>query len=54
MSPSIASPTGEKLAKANFEVNTDMQQVLKVFTNNLNREFFAKVRAELKAEGVDL
>ncbi|WDR06354.1 DUF2059 domain-containing protein [Devosia rhodophyticola] len=49
-----SSPTGEKLAKANFEVNSDMQQVLQVFTNNLNREFFAKVRAELKADGVDL
>lgn len=49
-----SSPTGMKLAQANFDVNSDLQRVLKVFTNNLNREFFAKVRAELKASGADL
>ena len=46
------SPTGSKLAQANLELNTDMQNVLKIFTANLNQEFFAKVRAELKANGV--
>ena len=48
------SPTGSKLAQANAEVNQDLQRVMKVFTNNVNREFFAKVRAELRAQGVTI
>ena len=49
-----SSPTGEKLAQANSELNTDLQRVMQVFTNNLKREFFAKVRAELRAQGVEI
>lgn len=45
------SPTGQKLARANTDVNTDLQAVLQVFTNNTRSEFFAKVRAELRAKG---
>ncbi len=45
------SPTGQKLAQANSEVNNDLQAVLQVFTNNTRSEFFAKVRAELRAQG---
>jgi hypothetical protein len=48
------SPTGTKLAAANAEVNTDLQRVMQVFTNNVRPEFFAKVRAELKAQGIEL
>lgn len=48
------SPTGSKLAQANTDVNSDLQRVLQVFTNNLKSEFFAKVRADLKAQGVQL
>jgi hypothetical protein len=48
------SPTGTKLANANPDINKDLQTVMKVFDNNLKTEFFAKVRAELKAQGVDL
>lgn len=48
------SPTGTKLAQANSEVNVDLQRVLQVFTNNVKQEFFAKVRAELRANGVQL
>ncbi|KKC39782.1 hypothetical protein WH87_06540 [Devosia epidermidihirudinis] len=48
------SPTGTKLAQANTEVNADLQRVLQVFTNNVKREFFAKVRAELRTQGVEL
>lgn len=48
------TPTGIKLAQANSEVNSDLQKVLQVFTNNVQREFFAKVRAELRANGVEL
>lgn len=48
------SPTGKKLSAANSEVNTDLQRVMQVFTNNVRPEFFAKVRAELKAQGIEL
>ncbi|KKB81249.1 hypothetical protein VW35_03770 [Devosia soli] len=48
------SPTGQKLAQTNAEANTDLQRVMQVFSNNLKREFFAKVRAELRAQGIEL
>jgi len=48
------SPTGQKLAQANTEVNGDLQAVLQVFTNNTRDEFFAKVRAELRAQGFEV
>lgn len=48
------SPTGQKLAQANTEVNSDLQAVLQVFTNNTRSEFFAKVRAELRAQGFEV
>jgi uncharacterized protein len=46
-----SSPVGIKLATANTELNGDMLKVMKVFEANLKVEFFAKVRAELKAAG---
>ena len=48
------SPTGQKLARANTDVNSDLQAVLQVFTNNTRPEFFAKVRAELRAQGFEV
>lgn len=48
------SPTGQKLAQANSEVNTDLQRVMQVFTGNLKREFFAKVRSELRARDIEI
>jgi hypothetical protein len=48
------SPTGQKLAQANSEINTDLQRVMQVFSNNLKREFFAKVRAELRSKNIEL
>lgn len=48
------SDVGRKLAAANSELNTDMRRVLQVYTNNLRTEFFAKVRAGLRAKGVEL
>ena len=48
------TPTGQKLATANTEVNADLQKVMQVFTNNMRQEFFAKVRAELRAQGVEI
>lgn len=48
------SPVGSKLAKANATLNDSLQAVMQVFEVNLKSEFFAKVRAELKAEGYDV
>ena len=48
-----SSPVGQKLSKANAELNSTIQRVMNVFSVNLNTEFFAKVRAELKAQGID-
>ncbi|WP_240232950.1 DUF2059 domain-containing protein [Devosia lacusdianchii] len=46
------SPTGQKLSAANSEANIDLQRVLQVFTTNVRPEFFAKVRADLRAQGI--
>jgi hypothetical protein len=48
------SPVGQKLATANAELSPDLQSVMQVFNNNIRPEFFAKVRAELKAKGFDV
>ena len=48
-----SSPAGQKLAKANAQLNPALQDIMKVFSTNLNKEFFAKVRADLKAQGID-
>tara|TARA_R110002020_G_scaffold41276_8_gene121683 strand:+ start:3480 stop:3980 length:501 start_codon:yes stop_codon:yes gene_type:complete len=48
------SPTGQKLAQVNTEVATELQAVMQVFTNNIRPEFFAKVRAELRAKGFEI
>lgn len=48
-----SSPTGAKLSKANAELNPALQRIMNIFSVNLSKEFFAKVRAELKAAGID-
>lgn len=48
------SDIGQKLATANATINDRIQTVVGVFNANLGREFFAKVRAELKAAGFDV
>ena len=48
------STTGQKLAKANTEINTELQTVMSVFEANLKPEFFARVKAELRSAGIDL
>jgi hypothetical protein len=48
------SPVGAKLAAANATLNESLQRVMTVFRTNLNIEFLAKVRAELKAAGYDV
>lgn len=47
-----SSPTGMKLAQGNSEINVDLQRVMQVFRSNVKQEFFAKVRAELRAKGI--
>lgn len=49
-----SSPVGDKLAQANLEINDDLQRVMQVYETNLKREFFAKVRAQLEEQGVEL
>jgi hypothetical protein len=47
------SPTGQKLAKSNATTSGTINRIMDVFSSNLNTEFFAAVRAELKAQGID-
>ena len=47
------SPVGQKLTNATANLNEGMQTIMGIFEANLKREFFAKVRAELKAAGFD-
>lgn len=47
------SPTGQKLAKSNASTSGTINRIMDVFASNLNTEFFAAVRAELKAQGID-
>jgi hypothetical protein len=48
------TPVGTKLATANAALNDSLKDVMEVFQINLGQEFFAKVRAELKAAGYDV
>jgi uncharacterized protein len=48
------SPVGAKLAAANATLNDSLRRVMTVFRTNLNIEFLAKVRAELKSAGYDV
>jgi hypothetical protein len=48
------SPVGIKLASANAALNESLQRVMQVFEAGMKQEFFAKVRAELKAAGFDV
>jgi len=48
-----SSPTGQKLAKSNAVTSGTINRIMDVYTSNLNTEFFAAVRAELKAQGID-
>lgn len=48
------SPVGSKLAAANATLNDSLKTVMGVFEANLKTEFFAKVRAELKAAGYNI
>ncbi len=49
-----SSPTGQKLASTPFDINQQLQKVMQLYRINLTTEFYAKVRAGLKAKGVVL
>lgn len=48
-----SSETGQKLAKSNATTSGTINRIMDVYASNLNTEFFAAVRAELKAQGID-
>ena len=48
------SPVGQKLASQNYEINQELGKMLQLYQTNLLQEFYAKVRANLKAKGVTL
>ncbi|HHB82414.1 MAG TPA: DUF2059 domain-containing protein [Devosia sp.] len=45
---------GRKLASVNQSVNEELSSAMQIFQANLNTEFFAKVRAELRSRGIEL
>lgn len=49
-----STPVGQKLAKVASESNSDLQNVMNLYKINLRTEFFAQVRAELRAGGMNL
>lgn len=49
-----STPVGKKLSAENRDINSKLQKVVTVFTNNLKTEFYAKVRANLKQKGIEL
>jgi uncharacterized protein len=49
-----ASPVGQKLATVASQSNNDLQTVMHLYQINLRTEFFAQVRAELRASGLNL
>lgn len=49
-----STDVGKKLSKTSIKVNTALQNVMKVFDANLQEEFYAKVRAQMKADGYNL
>jgi hypothetical protein len=45
------SDVGKKLTASNRAINGDLQKIMRLFDANLQPEFYAKVRAELKSAG---
>ena len=46
--------TGKKLSDNNFAITRDLAAVLQSYQTNLQVEFYAKVKATLKEQGVDI
>ncbi|HVX83013.1 MAG: DUF2059 domain-containing protein [Devosia sp.] len=49
-----STPVGQKLASSNFDINQQLAKVMQLYQLNLSTEFYAKVRANLKAKGLSL
>lgn len=49
-----SSDVGQKLAQQNAEAQKDLQAVIRVFTSNLRTEFYAKVKADLHDQGIEI
>jgi hypothetical protein len=47
------TPAGQKLATNAFDINRDAGKVMQVYAYNFGTEFVTKVRAELKAQGLN-
>ncbi|VAW23412.1 hypothetical protein MNBD_ALPHA11-1076 [hydrothermal vent metagenome] len=45
---------GRKLSASNSIINTELSTVMQIYQANLNIEFFAQVRAELRANGIEM
>lgn len=48
------TPAGQKLATQAFDINRDVGKIMQVYTYNFGTEFVSKVRADLKAQGLNL
>lgn len=48
------APLGQKLLSQNSAINSDMQNLLGVWGNNVRSEFLAKVRAGLREQGYEI
>lgn len=46
--------TGRKLSSTNSTINAELSTVMQIYQSNLNIEFFAQVRAELRAKGIEM
>lgn len=49
-----SSDVGQKLAIQNVYINQQLVKVMQLFQANLSTEFYAKVKAGLKKDGIDL
>jgi hypothetical protein len=49
-----SSPVGIKLVQTTPQLNTDLQTVISVWRANVQAEFYSKVKAELKTQGIVL
>jgi len=45
---------GQKLSVSNSIINTELSTVMQIYQANLNIEFFAQVRAELRENGIEM
>lgn len=49
-----SSDLGRKVSEQNAAANRELQTVMRVFQSNLNNEFYAMVRAELRTKDIEI